>query len=144
NDRPYVHYLPTYAAIAHAHGKHPFRMLAVSVGDRGKHAERMLQDVVDEAEAFAEQEYPALLAAGLRLSPEQKQEAAARIAALIGVDPDWVERADLRIEHMAFLAELLREEGLVTGRIDGRFTAPAGDGNSPRMETDPSIDQLAP
>src|SRR5699024_12124943 len=61
------------------------------------------------------------------------------IAALIGVDPDWVERADLRIEHMAFLAELLREEGLVTGRIDGRFTAPAGDGNSPRMETDPSI-----
>src|SRR5699024_9173539 len=48
NDRPYVHYLPTYAAIAHAHGKH---------------AERMLQDVVDEAEAFAEQEYPALLAA---------------------------------------------------------------------------------
>ncbi|MBW5267132.1 alpha/beta hydrolase fold domain-containing protein, partial [Aeromonas hydrophila] len=22
NDRPYLHYLPTYAAIAHAHGKH--------------------------------------------------------------------------------------------------------------------------
>lgn len=129
NDRPYIHYLPTYAAIAHAHGKHE---------------DRLLQDVVDEAEAFAEQEYPALLAAGLRLAPEQKQEAAARIGALIGVDPDWVERADLRVEHMAFLAELLRDEGLVTGRIDGRFTAPAGDGNSPRMETDPSIDQLAP
>jgi carboxypeptidase C (cathepsin A) len=45
---------------------------------------------------------------------------------------------------MAFLAELLRDQGLVTGRIDGRFTAPAGDGNSPRMESDPSIDQLAP
>src|SRR5699024_2743957 len=41
NDRPYVHYLPTYAAIAHAHGKH---------------SGRLLQDVVDEAEAFAEQE----------------------------------------------------------------------------------------
>ena len=129
NDRPFAHYLPTYAAIAHAHGKH---------------AGRLLQDVVDEAEAFAEQEYPALLAAGLRLSPEQTQEAAARIGTLIGVDPDWVERADLRVEHQAFLAELLREEGLVTGRIDGRFTAPAGDGNSPRMESDPSIDQLAP
>lgn len=129
NDRPYIHYLPTYAAIAHAHGKHE---------------DRLLQDVVDEAEAFAEQEYPALLAAGLRLAPEQKQEAAARIGALIGVDPDWVERADLRVEHMAFLAELLRDRGLVTGRIDGRFTAPAGDGSAPRMETDPSIDQLAP
>ena len=129
NDRPYVHYLPTYAAIAHAHGKH---------------SGRLLQDVVDEAEAFAEQEYPGLLAAGLRLSPEQKQEAAARIGALIGVDPEWVERADLRIEHLAFLAELLRKEGLVTGRIDGRFTAPAGDGNAEKMDSDPSIDQLAP
>ncbi|MGP9538296.1 S10 family peptidase [Brachybacterium sp. AOP43-C2-M15] len=129
NDRPFLHYLPTYAAIAHAHGKHEGRLL---------------QDVVDEAEAFAEQEYPALLAAGLRLAPEQKAEAAARIGALIGVDPAWVERADLRVEHMAFLAELLREEGLVTGRIDGRFTAPAGNGNAGRMETDPSIDQLAP
>ncbi|MFQ6485354.1 S10 family peptidase [Brachybacterium epidermidis] len=129
NDRPYLHYLPTYAAIAHAHGKHEGRLL---------------QDVVDEAEAFAEQEYPALLAAGLRLSSEQKQEAAARIGALIGVDPAWVERADLRIEHMAFLAELLREEGLIAGRIDGRFTSPLGAGNAPTMETDPSIDQLAP
>src|SRR5699024_8133798 len=53
-------------------------------------------------------------------------------------------RADLRVEHQAFLAELLREEGLVTGRIDGRFTAPAGNGNAATMETDPSIDQLAP
>ncbi|MGP5198809.1 S10 family peptidase [Brachybacterium alimentarium] len=129
NDCPYVHYLPTYAAIAHAHGKHEGRLL---------------QDVVDEAEAFAEQEYPALLAAGLRLSAEQVREAAARIGALIGVDPDWVERADLRVEHMAFLAELLRDRGLVTGRIDGRFTAPLGDGNAASMETDPSIDQLAP
>src|SRR5699024_11404373 len=63
---------------------------------------------------------------------------------LVGVDPDGVERAHLRVEHLAFLAELRREEGLVTGRIDGRFTAPAGNGNSARMETDPSIDQLAP
>ncbi|MDN5688098.1 MAG: carboxypeptidase [Brachybacterium sp.] len=129
NDRPYVHYLPTYAAIAHAHGKHEGRLL---------------QDVVDEAEAFAEQEYPALLAAGARLAPEQKQEAAARIGALIGVDPDWVQRADLRVEHLAFLAELLRDQGLLTGRIDGRFTAPVGDGNTAQMETDASIDQLAP
>src|SRR5699024_6309186 len=129
NDRPYLHYLPTYAAIAHAHGMHEGRLL---------------QDVVDEAEAFAEQEYPALLAAGLRLPVEQKQAAAARIGSLIGVDPEWVERADLRVEHQAFLAQLLRDRGLITGRIDGRFTAPAGDGNAGSIPTDPSIDQLAP
>ncbi len=129
NDAPFLHYLPTYAAIAHAHGKHPGRSL---------------EQVVDEAEAFAEQEYPGLLAQGLRLPPEERSEAAERIGALIGVDPAWVERADLRPEHLAYLAELLRDERRVVGRIDGRFSAPAGDANAAQMETDPSIDQLAP
>ncbi|MFC0672415.1 S10 family peptidase [Brachybacterium hainanense] len=129
NDAPYLHYLPTYAAIAHAHGKHEGRLL---------------QDVVDEAEAFAEQQYPQLLAQGLRLGEEEKRAAAETIGSLIGVDPEWVERVDLRVEHMAFLAELQRDRGLVTGRIDGRFSAPAGDGIGAQMETDPSIDQLAP
>ncbi|MGP9694294.1 S10 family peptidase [Brachybacterium sp. AOP25-B2-12] len=129
NDRPYVHYLPTYAAIAHAHGKHPGRSL---------------EQVVDEAEAFAEEEYPHLLAQGLRLGEDERREAAERIGTLIGVDPAWVDRADLRPEHLAFLAQLLRDERRVTGRIDGRFSAPAGDANAERMETDPSIDALAP
>ncbi|GAB2541594.1 S10 family peptidase [Brachybacterium huguangmaarense] len=129
NDAPFVHYLPTYAAIAHAHGLHPGRSL---------------EQVVDEAESFAEQDYPGILARGLRLSDDERREAAERIAVLIGVDPAWVERADLRPEHMAFLAELLRDERRVVGRIDGRFTAPAGDALAGQMETDPSIDQLAP
>lgn len=129
NDAPFIHYLPTYAAIAHAHGKHPGRSL---------------EQVVDEAEAFAEEDYPHLLAQGLRLDDEERREAAERIGALIGVDPAWVERADLRVEHQAFLAQLLRDQRLVTGRIDGRFTAPAGNANAEQMETDPSIDALAP
>lgn len=129
NDAPYIHFLPTYAAIAHAHGKHPGLSL---------------EQVVDEAEAFAEEEYPALLARGLRLSEEERREAAERIGGLIGTDPTWVERCDLRPEHMAFLAELLREDRRVVGRIDGRFSAPAGDGLAAQMETDPSIDLLAP
>lgn len=129
NDDPFVHYLPTYAAIAHAHGKHPGRSL---------------EQVVDEAESFAEEEYPALLARGLRLSDEERREAAERIGALIGVDPAWVELCDLRPEHMAFSAQLLRDERKVVGRIDGRFAAPAGDALAAQMETDPSLDLLTP
>jgi carboxypeptidase C (cathepsin A) len=129
NDAPYIHYLPTYAAIAHAHGKHPGRSV---------------QEVVAEANEYADTEYPALLAAGARLSPERKQEASARIAALIGVDAGWVERTNLRPEHMAFLAELQRDRGLITGRIDGRFSSPMGDHLAEQMETDPSTDQLGP
>lgn len=48
NDVPYVGYLPTYAALAHFHGLH---------GDRE------LQDVIDEARALAERDYPWALAA---------------------------------------------------------------------------------
>ncbi len=129
NDRPYIHYLPTYAAIAHAHGLH---------------GERSLQDVVAEAIDFADGDYPALLAKGLRLDPQEKRAAAERIGALIGVNADWVERANLRVEHLAYLAEVLRDRGLIAGRIDGRFSGPAGDLNAPTMETDPSIDLIAP
>ena len=44
NDDAYVYYLPTYAAIAHYHGKH---------GDRP------LREVLDEAEAYAARRLPA-------------------------------------------------------------------------------------
>ena len=47
-------YLPTYAAIAHYHGKH---------GDRP------LREVLAEAEEFASGEYPWALARGARLTP---------------------------------------------------------------------------
>src|SRR5690625_5445217 len=63
HDRPYVHYLPTYAAIAHAHGKH---------------SGRLLQDVVDEAEAFAEQEYPGLRSEERRVGKGRRTETCAR------------------------------------------------------------------
>src|SRR3990170_2021374 len=53
NDVPYALYLPTYAAVAHYHGKHPGRTL---------------RQVIDEAEAYAAGDYPRVLARGHRLS----------------------------------------------------------------------------
>ena len=57
NDDPYVNYLPTYAAIAHYHGKH---------GDRP------LREVLDEAEEYAAGEYPRVLAPRRRLTAEER------------------------------------------------------------------------
>jgi carboxypeptidase C (cathepsin A) len=127
NDDPYVLYLPTYAAIAHYHGKH---------GDRP------LREVLDEAERYAESDYPRVLARGARLSQQERAEAAARIAALTGLSADYVDRVNLRPEHVRFLTELLRDQRKVVGRIDGRFTGWDTDYGRETLSSDPSIDAI--
>ncbi|HKN98247.1 MAG TPA: peptidase S10 [Pseudonocardiaceae bacterium] len=123
NDVPYVNYLPTYAAIAHYHGRH---------GDRP------LREVLAEAEAFAERDYPWALARGARLTAEQRTDAVNRLAALTGLSPDYVDRVNLRPEHVRFFTELLRDRRLVTGRLDARFTSSDVDYGRERFSEDPS------
>lgn len=123
NDAPYVHYLPTYAAVAHYHGKHEGRTL---------------DDVVTDAQHFAEGEYALALARGHRLGDKQRRAVAGRLADLAGLDVDYVLRADLRIEHKHFFAELLRDRELMTGRLDARFTAHPGDLTLAEQERDPA------
>jgi len=127
NDDPYISYLPTYAAIANYHGKH---------GDRP------LRDVLDEAEEYAAGEYPRVLALGSRLSAGERAAAVARIAALTGLSEDYVDRVDLRPEHIRFLTELLRDQRRTAGRIDGRFAGWDADYGRERWTTDPSIDAI--
>lgn len=127
NDAPYILYLPTYAAIAHYHGKH---------GDRP------LRDVLDEAEAYAQLDYPWVLGRGSRLSPTERAGAVASVAALTGLSPDYVDRVNLRPEHIRFLTELLRDQRRVVGRIDGRFTGWDGDYGREQWTSDPSMDAI--
>lgn len=128
NDRASVDYLPTYAAIAHYHGLHP---------------RRSLKSVVAQARSYASQEYPWVLARGSRLTAGERAEAVAALARLTGLSPQWVDRADLRIEHVRYLTELLRDRGLVVGRLDARFTGPAASGNAETMDADPSHDAIS-
>jgi carboxypeptidase C (cathepsin A) len=128
NDAVYPLYLPTYAAVAHYHGRH---------GDRP------LRDVLAEAESFAERDYPWALARGARLTAEQRAEAVGRLAGLTGLSADYVDRVDLRPEHVRFLTELLRDRRLIVGRIDGRFTGWDTDYGREQWSADPSIDAIA-
>jgi len=123
NETPYPLFLPTYAAIAHYHGLH---------GDRP------LRDVLKEAERYAAGRYPWALAQGSRLDDETRAEHVARIARLSGLSEEYVDRADLRIEHLRFFTELLRSRRLTVGRLDGRFTGWDPDNAGERMEHDPS------
>ena len=123
NDVPYVLYLPTYAAIAHYHGKHP---------------NRALRDVIAEAEAYAAADYPRVLARGSRLTPAERRAAVAKVARLTGLRREYVDRVNLRIEHIRFFTELLRDRGLSVGRLDARFTMPEPDGGRERFTEDAS------
>lgn len=126
-DRAYVGFLPTYAALAHEHGKH---------GDRS------LASVLAEAEEYAERTYPWVLSRGDRLTADERAEAVRTVARLTGLSEEYVDLSDLRIEHLHFFAELLRRERKVVGRIDGRFTGPAANAVAETMEHDPSMDAI--
>jgi carboxypeptidase C (cathepsin A) len=127
NDLAYALYLPTYAAIAHYHGLH---------GDRP------LEDVLREAEAFAERDYLWALARGSRLTGEERAATVARIAALTGLSEDYVDRVNLRIEHIRFFTELLRSRRLTVGRLDGRFTGWDPDAGREHFSADPSMSAI--
>ncbi|PRW62174.1 S10 family peptidase [Actinopolyspora mortivallis] len=127
NDLPYGLFLPSYAAIAHYHGKH---------GDRP------LREVLAEAEEFAARDYPWALARGARLSAEEREQAVRRLAELTGLSTDYVDRVNLRIEHVRFFTELLRDRRLTVGRMDGRFTGWEPDSGGEHFTDDPSISGL--
>jgi carboxypeptidase C (cathepsin A) len=127
NDSPYPLYLPTYAAIAHYHGLH---------GDRP------LSEVLAEAEAFASRDYPWALAQGARLSTEDRAAAVATVARLTGLDPDYVDRVNLRPEHVRFFTEVLRSRRRTVGRLDGRFLGWDADYGQEHWSADPSYDAI--
>jgi len=123
NDLPPVLYLPTYAALAHYHGKLPGRTLA---------------EARAEAEALASRDYPWALSRGSRLGPEEHADMIRRVAAVTGLSESYVRQANLRIEHQRFFRELLRDRGQVIGRLDGRFVGWAPDDAGEEPTQDPS------
>ncbi|MDI5980249.1 S10 family peptidase [Amycolatopsis magusensis] len=127
NEQAYLSFLPTYAAIAHYHGFH---------GDRP------LEEVLAEAEEFASRDLPWALQRGARLTTDERTAAVRELARLTGLSESYVDRVNLRIEHVRFFTELLRERGLTVGRMDGRFTTWEPDGGREHMSDDASISRI--
>jgi carboxypeptidase C (cathepsin A) len=109
DDRPYVFYLPSYAATAWYHK---------TLKDRPSD----VAGFIDEARKYAQGEYAAALFKGTELSAGERAAVAKKLSYFTGLSEDYLEKADLRVTLGQFRAELRRKEGLTTGRIDARFT----------------------
>ena len=106
----YVTYLPTMAATAWYHGK----------VDRDG---RTLEAFLDEVRDFAINEYLPTLFSGSWEDDAEQRDIARRYAEYIGLDLDYVLRSRLRVAAGRHVKELLRDEGLAVGRLDGRYAA---------------------
>jgi carboxypeptidase C (cathepsin A) len=125
NDLPSVLFLPSYAITALYHG-----VLRDVPVDR----EAWLNEVRD----FAVREYAPALLLGARLPERERARIVERLSRDTGMSPAWLERNDLRIEIGRFTKELLRDRGLVVGRLDSRFVGYEEDRGTHEMARDPS------
>jgi carboxypeptidase C (cathepsin A) len=126
NDLPYILFLPTYAATAWYHGR-----LAPDL-------QASLRQTLAEVEQFALGDYTLALMQGAALPAETQIAIAHKLARYTGLSPDYVMRANLRLEIHRFCKELLRAEGRTVGRLDTRFTGVDRDAAGEYVEFDPS------
>lgn len=133
DDLPFELFVPTYAAAAWYH-----RRLD------GKYQKMDLEDYLQEVSAWAEDELTAALMKGDRLTGEELDSVAAKLAAYIGLEREYVKGTNLRVNIYRFCRELLRDERRSVGRLDARFKGIEADQVDDMPEYDPSMAAIMP
>ncbi|MDJ1471424.1 S10 family peptidase [Xanthocytophaga flava] len=125
NELPFALYLPTYSAIAWYHKK-----LSPEYTD--------LKKLLSEVEQFAMGEYSIALMKGDKLTDAEKQALTEKLNRYTGLSKEYIQQTHYRIEILRFTKELLRKEGRMSGRLDGRFKGIDYDNAGEHFEFDPS------
>jgi carboxypeptidase C (cathepsin A) len=112
NDLPYALLLPTFNMIAGYHHKLP--------ADLSQDMAKTRQEVV----RWATNDYLLALGKGDAMTPDERRKIVEQVARYTGLRPEVVENHNLRIDVPTFTHELLLDQKLVVGRLDGRFTSP--------------------
>ena len=112
NDLPYALLLPTFNMIGGYHHKLPADLLQDMTKTR--------QEVV----RWAMSDYLLALSKGDAMMPEERRKTVEQLARYTGLRPEVVENNNLRIDVPTFTHELLLDQKLVVGRLDGRFSSP--------------------
>jgi carboxypeptidase C (cathepsin A) len=130
----WIDLLPTMALAAVHHGR-----------SRAFDAGTPPEDVRREVESFATDDYASLLVRGASMDEAERERILGRVADIIGLPADLVERAEGRITITRFVRELLRDERRVLGLYDASITAidPFPD-REPFEGADPTLAGFAP
>jgi carboxypeptidase C (cathepsin A) len=131
NNLPYALFLPGFANVAQYHGR-----LKGPVGKSSAAARAA-------AEEFVAEDYLRALHAGARLGKDARRRIAGRVAELTGLPPALVDEKNLRISDHTFFFELLRDRGLIVGRLEARVTGPMAASRTREWEFDPGIEAIA-
>jgi carboxypeptidase C (cathepsin A) len=130
NDLPYFLLVPTFNMIAGYHHK-----LATDLSpDMAK--------TRDEVVRWSMTDYALALGKGDALTPEERRKVVEQLSRYIGLRPEVIEAHNLRIDVPTFTQELLLDQKLIAGRLDGRFTSPNPDGDD--REYDPTSAAILP
>lgn len=130
NDLPYTLFLPGFAMTAQYHGC----LKGAPAASR--------QAALEAARDYAEGDYLRVLHQGARLGEADARRAARRLGELTGLPAALVEQKNLRITDNTFFTELLRERGLLVGRLESRVSGPMGASRSHDWDFDPGIEAL--
>ena len=132
NDEAYILTLPSFTMIAAYHKKLAPELMQDAARTRA------------EVEKWASTDYTAALAKGDALTPEERQAVIAQLARYTGLKPDLIDQANLRIDVRTFTHNLLAEQKLRVGRLDGRYTGPDPEGFLDTQFYDPTGAQTGP
>lgn len=116
NDQPYILLIPSFTMIAGYHHKLP--------PDLAQDMSRARQ----ESMQWASTEYAQALAKGDALTPEERQKIIDQMARYTGLSKQLIDDANLRVNVQKFTHNLLLDQKVRVGRLDGRFTGPDPDG----------------
>jgi carboxypeptidase C (cathepsin A) len=132
NDIPYFLLVPTFSMIAAYHKRLPPDLMQ----DLGKTRE--------EVERWSMTDYAAALLKGDGLTPEDRQKIIDAYARYTGLDKKLIDNANLRINVEQFTHNLLLDQKLRVGRLDGRFTGVDPEGLLDQRFYDPTSAAILP
>jgi len=124
NDSAFVGIYPTYALLAHHHNKTNNQ---TSLNEVRNFAENAITNAV-WLSFMPKNEY----------SSNSPDENALSLGNHIGIDEQLLKQTHLRLHPSRFRSELLKDEGRVLGRFDGRYTLPDTEPANPWPNVDPS------
>jgi carboxypeptidase C (cathepsin A) len=130
NDRPFVNFLPTFAAVSYYHHALP-------------HQPPALVPFLDEVRKFALGDYAGALLKGDSLSEQERDAVAAKMHEYTGLSIEYLKLANLRVRESQFTQELLRGHHETVGRLDARFLGVSFDHLSEDADYDPQSSAIS-